>query len=212
MGPAQLAAAEAVPDSTQPLEVGQSGSRAVNRAAAERAVADLLQALGYSPAGEPGLADTPRRVAAALAEMTRSEPFTLTTFPNKASYDEIVMVTDIPFQSLCMHHLLPFCGVAHVGYLPGERIVGLSKLARVVESFAKDLQVQENLTAQIAQCLQDNLDPRGVGVVLEAEHMCMSLRGIRKPGARTVTSSLLGLMRTDAKTRDEFLSLVKRCG
>ncbi len=117
------------------------------------------------------------------------------------------MARDIPFHSLCMHHLLPFHGVAHVAYLPGDRIIGLSKLARVVDSFSRDLQVQERLTTQIAHWLEQVLEPRGVGVVLEAEHLCMSLRGVRKPGARTVTSALLGTLRDDARTRAEFLAL-----
>ena len=175
---------------------------------AEQAVRDLLEALGRDSA-EHGLAETPRRVAAAYAELLSHEPFDLTTFPNDAAYDELVVVRDIPFHSLCMHHLLPFHGVAHVAYLPGERIVGLSKLGRVVERYARDLQLQERLTMQIATCLQDSLKPKGVGVVIEAEHLCMSLRGVQKPGARTTTSALLGLLRNDPRTRQEFLSLVK---
>jgi GTP cyclohydrolase IA len=118
-----------------------------------------------------------------------------------------VVATQIPFHSMCEHHLLPFVGVAHVGYLPGERIIGLSKLARVVELFARDLQVQERLTTQVARWLEDHLRPKGVGVVLEAEHLCMSLRGVHKPGSRTVTSALLGHVRDDARTRQEFLAL-----
>ncbi len=120
-----------------------------------------------------------------------------------------MLVRSIPFHSLCMHHLLPFHGLAHVGYLPGERILGLSKFARVVELFARDLQVQERLTKQVADWLDETLAPRAVGVVLEAEHTCMSLRGVRKPGARTVTSALRGLLRDDARTRSEFLALVR---
>ena len=174
---------------------------------AEEAVRDLLGALGRDTE-EHGLADTPRRVAAAYAELLSCEPFELTSFPNDAHYDELVVVRDIPFHSLCMHHLLPFGGVAHVAYLPGERIVGLSKLGRVVERFARDLQLQERLTMQIATCLHEALEPKGVGVVVEAEHLCMSLRGVQKPGTRTTTSALLGLMRDDPRTRQEFLSLV----
>ena len=117
---------------------------------------------------------------------------------------------DIPFQSLCMHHVLPFHGVAHIAYLPAERILGLSKLARVVDLVARDLQLQERLTTQIAGCLQDQLRPKGVGVVLEAEHLCMSLRGVQKPGAKTVTSALHGLVRDNPRTREEFLSLTAR--
>jgi GTP cyclohydrolase I len=175
---------------------------------AQAAVRDLLVALGRD-AGEHGLRETPRRVAAAFAELLSPEPFQLTTFPNDGGYDELVVVRDIPFHSLCMHHLLPFGGVAHVAYLPGERIVGLSKLARVVELYARDLQLQERLTMQVATFLQEHLEPKGVGVVIEAEHLCMSLRGVQKAGTRTTTSALLGLLRDDARTRQEFLSLVK---
>src|SRR5437763_3706809 len=140
-------------------------------------------------------------MAAAYAELLTPEPFNLTTFPNEEGYDELVLVRSIPFHSLCMHHLLPFHGVAHVGYVPAERILGLSKLARVVELFARDLQLQERLTTQIADWLQEQLEPRGVGVVLEAEHMCMALRGVQKPGARTVISALHGVVRDDERTR-----------
>lgn len=146
-------------------------------------------------------------MAGAYAELLTPAPFNLTTFPNDEGYDELVVVRDIPFQSLCMHHVLPFYGVAHVAYLAGERILGLSKLARVVELFARDLQLQERLTTQIAGWLERELQPKGVGVLLEAEHLCMSLRGVQKPGARTVTSALHGLVRDDPRTRDEFLSL-----
>ena len=179
----------------------------IDRAGAEQAVRDLLVALGRDPA-DHGLRDTPRRVAGAYAELLTHEPFSLTTFPNDAGYDELVVVREIPFHSLCMHHVLPFHGVAHVAYLPGERIVGLSKLARVVELFARDLQLQERLTMQIANCLQRHLQPKGVGVVIEAEHLCMSLRGVQKAGTRTPTSALLGLLRDDGRTRNEFLSLL----
>jgi GTP cyclohydrolase I len=174
--------------------------------AAERAVADLLVALGQDPTSEH-LRDSPRRVAHAYAEMLTARPFNLTTFPNDEGYDELVLARDIPFHSLCEHHLLPFTGVAHVGYLPGDRILGLSKLARVVELFARSLQVQERLTKQIADWLQDHLEPKGVGVVIEAEHSCMSLRGVQTSGVLTVTSSLQGLLRKDARSRSEFLSL-----
>jgi GTP cyclohydrolase I len=181
---------------------------AIDHEAAERAVRDLLVALGRD-VREPGLRETPRRVAAAYAELLTHEPVALTTFPNEAGYDELVVVREIPFHSLCMHHLLPFHGVAHVAYLPGERIIGLSKLARVVELFARELQLQERLTMQVADCLQEHLRPKGVGVVLEAEHLCMSLRGVQKAGTRTTTSALMGLLRDDARTRQEFLSLVR---
>jgi GTP cyclohydrolase IA len=183
-----------------------NGDQAIDLTAAARAVRDLLVALGRDPDAEQ-LADTPRRVADAFAEMLTPEPFDLTTFANDEGYDELVLVRDIPFQSLCEHHLLPFHGVAHVGYLPGGRILGLSKLARVVELFSRDLQVQERLTTQVARWLQEHLRPRGVGVVLEAEHLCMSHRGVRATGARTVTSSVHGLLREDARSRQELFAL-----
>ncbi|TML08617.1 MAG: GTP cyclohydrolase I FolE [Actinobacteria bacterium] len=183
--------------------------RTIDRPAARRACADLLRALGADP-DAPGLTDTPRRMAEAYAEMLTPLPFEPTTFPNADGYDELVVAGSIPFHSLCEHHLLPFHGVAHVGYLPGNRIIGLSKLGRVVELFARDLQVQERLTQQIADWLDEHLAPRGVGVVLEAEHLCMSLRGVQKIGARTVTSALHGLVREDSRTRQEFLDLATR--
>jgi GTP cyclohydrolase I len=180
----------------------------VDIARAEQAASDLLEALGADLEDE-GLRETPRRVAAAYVEMLTPEPFDMTTFPNEEGYDELVVVRDISFHSLCMHHLLPFHGTATVAYIPGERIIGLSKLARVVELFAHDLQVQERLTTQVANWLQQQLRPKGVGVVLEAEHMCMSLRGVQKPGARTLTSALHGLVREDPRTRSEFLALTQ---
>ena len=180
--------------------------REIDRPAAELAAADLLVALGVDLEDDQ-LSDTPRRIAAAYAELLTPTPFHPTTFPNDDRYDELVLVRSIPFHSLCMHHLLPFHGVAHVGYLPAERIVGLSKLARVVDLFARSLQVQERLTTQIADWIEDELAPKGVGVVLEAEHSCMSLRGVQKTGATTVTSALHGLVRDDARTRQEFLAL-----
>ncbi|MBB5958576.1 GTP cyclohydrolase I [Saccharothrix tamanrassetensis] len=182
------------------------GRDGVDLEAAQRAVVDLLTALGKDPVSEH-LADTPRRVAHAYAEMLTPRDFDLTTFPNEEGYGELVLVRGIPVQSLCEHHLLPFQGVAHVGYLPGERILGLSKLARVVELFARDLQVQERLTKQVADWLLEHLAPRGVGVVVEAEHLCMSLRGVRAAGSRTVTSAMLGVLRDDARTRQEFFAL-----
>jgi GTP cyclohydrolase I len=169
----------------------------------------MLRALG-ADVDSAGLRETPRRVADAYAELLTPQPFRATTFPNDEGYDELIVARAIPFHSLCMHHLLPFHGVAHVGYLPGERIIGLSKLGRVVELFARDLQIQERLTTQIARWLRRELEPRGVGVVLEAEHLCMSLRGVQKTGAKTVTSALHGLVRDDARTRQEFLALTTR--
>jgi GTP cyclohydrolase IA len=192
--------------STRRLQAVAGDARRVDLAAAERAAHELLVALG-ADLDDAGLRETPRRVAAAFAELLTPEPFALTTFPNDEGYDELVVVRDIPFQSLCMHHLLPFHGVAHVAYLPAERIIGLSKLARVVEHYSRDLQVQERLTKQVAACVEAELAPKGVGVVLEAEHLCMSLRGVQKAGAKTVTSALHGLVRDDPRTREEFLSL-----
>ena len=170
--------------------------RAIDHLGAETAARALLEALGADLDAD-GLQDTPRRMADAYAELLTPQPFRATTFPNDDGYDQLIVAGAIPFHSLCMHHLLPFHGVAHVGYLPGERIIGLSKLGRVVELFARDLQIQERLTTQIADWLQRELQPRGVGVVLEAEHLCMSLRGVQKLGARTVTSALHGLVRDD---------------
>jgi GTP cyclohydrolase I len=180
--------------------------REPDREAAARAVADLLVALGRDLT-DVHLADTPRRVADSYAELLTPPPFDLTTFPNDEGYDQLVLARGIPVHSLCQHHLLPFHGVAHVGYLPGARILGLSKLARVVELFARDLQVQERLTQQIADWLDEHLAAKGVGVVIEADHLCMSLRGVRAGGARTVTSALHGLLREDARSRQEFFAL-----
>ena len=174
--------------------------------AAETAAAMLLSALGVDLSA-PGLARTPLRMAQAYAEMLTPRDFEPTTFDNDEGYDELVVARSIPLRSLCEHHLLPFVGVAHVGYLPGDRILGLSKLARVVELFAARVQVQERLTKQVADWLQARLHPRGVGVVVEAEHLCMSLRGVQAAGARTVTSALLGSVRDDARTRAEFLAV-----
>ncbi|MFB4269917.1 GTP cyclohydrolase I FolE [Nonomuraea sp. GTA35] len=182
------------------------GRDGVDLDAAERAVTELLVALGRKVESEH-LADTPRRVARAYAELLAPREFDLTTFPNEEGYDELVLARDIPVQSLCEHHLLPFQGVAHVGYLPGDRILGLSKLARVVELFARDLQVQERLTKQVAGWLQEHLAPQGVGVVIEAEHLCMSMRGVQARGSRTVTSALQGLLREDPRSPQEFFAL-----
>ncbi|MGH9028087.1 MAG: GTP cyclohydrolase I [Acidimicrobiales bacterium] len=188
------------------LALEQSAAPGVDLARATGAVADLLTALGVAHGAT--LADTPARVARAYAEFLSPEPFEATTFPNDEGYDELVVARSIPFSSLCEHHLLPFAGVAHVGYLPGERLLGLSKLARVVTHFSRNLQVQERLATQVADWLSSKLAPKGVGVVLEAEHACMSLRGVRAAGARTVTSALRGLVREDERTRAEFLTFV----
>jgi GTP cyclohydrolase I len=172
----------------------------VDAGRAEEAVRDLLEALGRDTA-DPHLHETPRRVVAALAELLEAPPLRLTTFPNDDGYDDLVLVTGIAFTSLCAHHLLPFSGVARVGYVPGERLVGLSKLARVVDRFSRDLQVQERLTVQIADFLEAELAPRGVGVVLEADHQCMSIRGIRASGSRTRTQRFTGVLAGDGAAR-----------
>jgi GTP cyclohydrolase I len=176
---------------------------------AEEAATALLGALGLD-LSQPDLADTPRRMAHALLELTEPPAFELTTFANAEDYDELVLVRDIPVASLCEHHVLPFMGVAHVGYLPGDRILGLSKFARMVDFHARRPQTQERLTRRLADHLAEQLSPRGVGVVIEAEHTCMTLRGARAPGTRTVTSALLGHLRDDAAARAEFLSLTHR--
>ncbi|WP_322937751.1 GTP cyclohydrolase I FolE [Nocardioides bizhenqiangii] len=183
--------------------------REVDPGAAERAAADLLTALGLNLVDE-NLVETPRRMAHALIEMTSGSDFELTTFPNEEGYDELVLVGGVPVQSLCEHHMLPFVGVAHIGYLPGARILGLSKFARMVELHARRPQTQERLTKRIADHLQEELGPHGVGVVIEAEHTCMSLRGARTPGARTTTSALYGRLRDDPRSRAEFLALTRR--
>src|SRR5690348_3094949 len=146
-------------------------------------------------------------MARAYAELFSPHPLRLTTFANDEGYDELVLARAIPFRTVCEHHLLPFSGVAHVGYLPGSRILGLSKLARIVEHFAARPQTQERLTKQVADCLAERLRPRGTGVVLAAEHSCMTLRGVRALGTTTVTSALLGTLRDDARSRAEFFSL-----
>jgi GTP cyclohydrolase IA len=183
--------------------------RRIDHDAVRRAAVELLRAVGADVDSE-ALLETPRRVADAYAELLTPQPFRATTFPNDDGYDQLIVARAIPFHSLCMHHLLPFHGLAHVGYLPGERIVGLSKLGRVVEFFSRDLQIQERLTMQVAGWLRRELEPKGVGVVMEAEHLCMSLRGVQKLGAKTVTSALHGLVRDDPRTRQEFLALTQR--
>jgi GTP cyclohydrolase IA len=192
-----------------PASPSHAAGRESDHAAVQRAARELLRALG-TDVDDESLSETPRRMADAYAELLTPQPFRATTFPNEDGYDQLIVARAIPFHSLCMHHLLPFHGVAHIGYLPGERIIGLSKLGRVVELFARDLQIQERLTTQIARWLQRELEPKGVGVVLEAEHLCMSLRGVQKLGAKTVTSALHGSVRDDARTRQEFLALTAR--
>ncbi|WP_330472921.1 GTP cyclohydrolase I FolE [Terrabacter sp. C0L_2] len=191
-----------------------SGTGAVAEPDLERAAVGarlLLEALGVDLDNE-SLARTPERMAGSLAELMSPRPFHLTTFPNDGGYDEMVVARSIPLRSLCEHHMLPFVGTAHIGYLPGARILGLSKLARVLEHFASRPQVQERLTVQVADWLAAQLSPVGVGVVIEAEHLCMTLRGVQAPGTTTITSSLLGVLREDSRSRAEFLALTRSPG
>lgn len=182
-------------------------TRPVDLQRAASAVGELLDALGIDRSS-PELSHTPDRVARLYRDLLTPEPFHPTTFPNDAGYDELVLVSDIGFASLCEHHLLPLRGVAHVGYVPGEHLIGLSKLARLVQAVAARLQRQERLTAQIADWLDAHLAPRGVGVVVEAEHVCTSLRGMGADRARSTTSTLYGLLRDRPAARQEFLQLV----
>jgi len=204
-----LAPSRPVPGSGQArrpdLRIASDGP-SVDLAAAQLAAADFLAALGVE-LDRDGLRETPARMARAYAELFDARPLRLTTFPNADGYDELVLARGIPFRTVCEHHLLPFSGVAHVGYLPGERILGLSKLARLVDHFAARPQTQERLTKQVADCLAGHLRPRGAGVVLEAEHSCMTLRGVRAIGATTITSALQGALREDARSRAEFFAL-----
>ena len=195
-------------DGTMASPVRSTGMAAT---AAETAARVFLEALGL-PVDSEGMRETPRRMARAYQELFAAAPFTFTSFANENGYDELVLARDIPVRSVCEHHLLPFVGVAHVGYLPGDRILGLSKLARLVEHFGSRPQLQERMTKQIADLLEEELSPRGVGVVIEAEHSCMTLRGVRARGSSTVTSTLLGLLREDPRSRQEFLSLIPRVG
>ena len=183
-----------------------------SREQAEQAVDTLLRWAGDDPERE-GLRDTPQRVALAYEDWFRGyaeDPvkFLQRTFEEVDGYDELIVLRDITFESHCEHHMAPIIGVAHVGYLPDKKIVGISKLARVVETFARRLQVQEKLTAQIAQCIDSVLKPRGVGVVIDAVHQCMTTRGIHKSGVSMVTSQMLGSFRKDARTRAEFLQMI----
>ncbi len=185
---------------------------AVTREAAEEAVRTLLSWAGEDPARE-GLLDTPRRVADAYGDWFsgyREDPaeYLARTFEEVAGYDEMIVLRDIEFESHCEHHMAPIIGRAHVGYLPRGKVVGISKLARVVEAYARRFQVQEKLTAQIARCIEDVLQPVGVGVVVEAAHQCMTTRGIHKTGVSMVTSQMLGGFRDDARTRAEFLAFI----
>ena len=189
-----------------------SEARLPSRAEAEEAVRTLLMWAGENPLRE-GLIDTPRRVVQAYEDWFsgyKDDPMVYLerTFEEVEGYDEMIVLRDITFESHCEHHMAPIIGKAHVGYLPNSKIVGISKLARVVETFARRFQVQEKLTAQIAQCIQEVLKPRGVGVVIDAMHQCMTTRGIHKSGVSMLTSQMLGTFRTDARTRAEFLGMI----
>ncbi len=179
--------------------------------AAEDAIRKLIEAVGEDPDRE-GLRDSPRRIAAMYREVfegLEQDPAAVLSVGFEEGHDELVILREIPFHSMCEHHFMPFHGQAHVGYLPDGRIVGLSKIARAVEIFARRPQVQERLTNQVAKCIEEVLDARGVGVVIEAEHLCMTARGVRKPGSKMVTSSMRGAFRSDANTRSEFLELIR---
>jgi len=195
-------------------QLAQLVSRAmteIDRGRIEKAVREIIEAVGEDPLRE-GLVETPERVARFYEEVfggIHSDPGeVIDAFFGEEHYQEIVMVREIPFYSMCEHHFVPFHGQAHVAYMPQGRVTGLSKLARLVEGFARRPQMQERLTAQVADCLNDRLDPLGVLVVIEAEHLCMSMRGVRKPGAVTVTSAVRGIMETNPSTRSEAMSLL----
>lgn len=186
--------------------------RSVTAEQAEEAVRTLLRWAGEDPARE-GLVDTPKRVVKAYGDWFSGyaedpNAYLRRTFEEVEGYDELIMLRDIAFESHCEHHMAPIIGRAHVGYLPTDKVVGISKLARVVEAYARRFQVQEKLTAQIAHCIQDVLRPRGVGVVIEAQHECMTTRGVHKRGVSMVTSQMLGCFREDARTRAEFLAFI----
>jgi GTP cyclohydrolase I len=196
------------------MSTPESSRPEVTEQQAEQAIRTLLRWAGDDPERE-GLRDTPARVARAYREWFggySQDPtaYLARTFEEVAGYDEIIVLRDIEFESHCEHHLAPIIGRVHVGYLPSHRVVGISKLARVVDAYARRLQVQEKLTAQIAQCIHDTLQPRGVGVIVEASHECMTTRGVHKRGVSMVTSSLLGSFRSDPSTRAEFMRLIGR--
>ncbi|MCP5431773.1 MAG: GTP cyclohydrolase I FolE [Alphaproteobacteria bacterium] len=198
-------------DRVKPLRKANAEARP-SRAEAEEAVATLIRWAGDDPARE-GLLDTPGRVARAFEEWFagyRENPigYLQRTFEEVEGYDELIVLKDIRFESHCEHHLAPIIGKAHVGYLPDHKVVGISKLARVVEAYARRLQVQEKMTAQIASCIQSVLEPRGVAVVIEGQHQCMTTRGVHKAGVTMVTSTMLGALREDASTRREFLAII----
>jgi GTP cyclohydrolase IA len=191
----------------------EGGAEAPSQAEAEAAVRTLIRWAGDNPDRE-GLLDTPARVARSYSELFAGyevdpRDYLKRTFDEVGGYDELVVMRDIRFVSFCEHHMLPIVGRAHVGYLPHKRVVGISKLARVVNGYARRLQIQEKMTADIATCIQEVLQPQGVGVVIEAEHSCMTLRGVNSPGSSLTTSHLLGVVRDDARTREEFLRLTQ---
>ena len=199
------------------LTVANDGSQTANRpsrAQAEEAVRTLIRWAGDDPARE-GLVDTPKRVANAYEEFFAgygADPVEILqrTFEETDGYDEIVLLKDIRLESHCEHHMVPIIGVAHVAYLPHRRVVGISKLARVVEAYAKRLQIQEKMTAQVANAINEVLEPKGVAVIIEAAHQCMTTRGVNKPGVTMVTSRMLGAFRDDPTTRREFLAMIGR--
>jgi len=180
----------------------------IDRQRIEKAVKEILYAIGENPEHE-GLIDTPRRVAKTYTEIFNYDDFEFTTFANMEEYDEFIIIKDILFVSFCEHHLLPFMGKATIGYLPDKRIVGLSKLVRLVQLRAARLQIQERMTTEIASVLWQELQPLGVGVIIEAEHLCMSIRGVKSPGHKTITSAMLGVLREKLEARQEFLELIK---
>ena len=186
----------------------ESPATRIDLAAAELAAASFLRALGVSCDNE-SMAKSPRWMAEAYAALFTARKFEMTTFPNDEDYDELVVVRSIPVQSVCEHHFLPFTGVAHLAYIPGDRILGLSKMARVVEMFARRPQTQERLTQQVANWLDAHLSPKGVGVVIEAEHTCMTLRGVQVAGTSTSTSALKGLLRGSPRSRSEFFASLR---
>ncbi len=211
-GPEVASAADRVEIASVPNGHLQAGRERPSRAEAEQAVRTLLLWAGDDPDRE-GLLDTPKRVAKAYEEFFagyRDDPveYLQRTFEETAGYDEMVLLRDIRIESFCEHHMAPIIGKLHIGYLPDKRVVGISKLARVADSYAKRLQIQEKLTAQIANCVEDVLRPLGVAVVIEAQHQCMTTRGVHKTGVRMVTSRMLGEFRTSPETRREFLSLI----